>query len=224
MVASIVVTVVAFVATPFIPWTWLSLLTASLGSAALSVFLALLITEFLIKPLYVRDVINVARLSAEVHDSGLVKMGRLNNMDVSEDLNGATEVDISGLPMAVDRIWPHVIEAATTSSGKVRLFLPKGTDTSKCRDYEQAWKRSGCEAKGAILELTPAAENHPLLTVITQSRCIVAVEDGRGASGNPLVMIFARGRPEPYVSSLVSRMHAFRDSEIAPNYVTSEKM
>ena len=196
---------------------------ASLASAALSIFLALIITELVLRPLYVRDVLHVARLSAEIHNAGLEKLERLTRLDVSDYLNPNAEVDLIGQPEMVKQIWPDLLDWAAAGKSHVRVHLSEGVDYAESQKFEDGWKAKGCNRKGSTLTITGAAPGEPVLALLTSRHCLVAVSDGSPESGNPLVLVFKRSRPIAYVNSLVAHIEDIRASTAVPLYESGER-
>lgn len=196
---------------------------ASLASAALSIFLALTITEVLLRPLYVRDVLHVARLSAEIHNAGLEKLERLTRIDVTDYLNPDAEVDLIGQPDMVKQIWPDLLDWAAAGKSHVRVHLPESVDYAESQKFEDGWKAKGCNRKGSTLTITGVAPGEPVLALLTSRHCLVAVSDGSPEAGNPLVLVFKRSRPVAYVSSLAAHIEDIRGSLAVPLYESGER-
>lgn len=205
-----------YVANQFLPAGWWTAVISSLSSAAVSVGVALVITEIVLKPLYVRDVLQVARLSAQVHDSGLQSIQRLTKLDLTEVLGHGGEIDILGDPEVVRQVWHAVLDLAATTKTQVRLHLPLATEASTWRHHEMSWKQKGCSRRGSTLVITADVQNAPALALMTGSRCVIGVNDGSGGSGNPLILVFTRARSVPYVSSVEMLLEGLRDLKSVP--------
>lgn len=197
----------------------------SLGSASASISAALIITDYFLKPLYVRDILNTAKLSAEVYQSGLVDIKRLTKMDFSYIISGTSRVDIIGTPEMVNRIWPDLLDAASSSPVAVHVYLAGPLGDSEWRQFETSWKERQCGRIGSNIVIRPAGKYHSLLTIVTGSHCVVSASDGSGSSGNPLLFRFLISNTDSYVDSLgkqVSRMREDESRETLPFYTSHE--
>lgn len=199
---------------------WYGTAMASLASAGVSVAAALLITEMVLKPLYVRDILGVAQLSSQIYNSGLTEVQRLNRLDLAGVIGRSTELDLVGRADLITQVWSSFLESASSFPLRLRVHVPVGTEGSELRTLEKAWKTHGCEAKGSSLVVIDDADQSTVFSLLTPTQCLVAVGDGLRPSGNPLLLAFSRGRAEPYVDSLTRSIVELRKSQKVPVYET----
>lgn len=224
IILSLAAGVVGYLAAAFVTVKWLSQLLSSLASAAVSIGVALLITEYILKPLYLRDILHVAKLSAEIHDAGVVTLRRLSQIDITDFLAPNEKIDVAGQPELIHRLWPSLLDWASATAISVRLHLPAGIDAEHWRTFEKAWKDRGCARVGSTLVLTDALRDAPILSLLTSNRCVVAVSDASPSAGNPLVVAFTLARSVPYVHSVVNQIRALSESRDVPLYDSSKEI
>lgn len=215
---SFVLAIVAYVFGQQATVKWHAEALEAVASSLLSVAVALLITEYVLKPLYVRDLLDVAQLSAQVHDAGVVNLQRFTGQDLDRYLGNTAEIDISGHVEMAERAWPTVLAAAKARRIKVFLHLQIDSADSSWRIFERKWKDSGCNRSGSSLSIFPADAGMPMLSIMTDSHCIVAIADGPIAASNPLLVTFLRSRSDAYVTSLTRFLKDARESDAVPFY------
>lgn len=220
VVLTLVMALILYFLSELLANQWYGTAMASLASAGVSVAAALLITELVLKPLYVRDILGVAQLSSQVYNSGLAEIQRLNRLDLASVIGRSTELDLVGRADLISQVWSGFLESASSFPLRLRVHVPEGAEESELRVLEKAWKAHGCEAKGSSLVVIDDADQSTVFSLLTPTQCLVAVGDGLRPSGNPLLLVFSRGRPEPYVESLTRSIVELRESQKVPVYET----
>ncbi len=185
---------------------WLETLCMSLSSAAISIAGALLITEWILKPLYVRDILNVARLSADVHHSGLEFIGSAQDVNWSKYLSGNHPVEMAiGTPGLLfnSGVWASLRKAARADQKLVRLHGPSSEFTKDTmHELGEAWRSARCDEKGSKLEILPAPNlSHQGLLIRCGPWLIATVQD-EPSNDDPVLLVFSPGDREPITDSL----------------------
>ena len=195
---------------------------SALASSLISVGVALLITEYVLKPVYLRDVLKVARLKEEIHQSGIDSVQRLSQARLNDLVVHSSSITICATNAMAQRLWPDVLESAATKATDVRLFLID-PDSEMSRQFELSWKEKSCEDRGSSLLISQSSDSMPILTIDTEARCAVAISDGSSSSGNPLIVQFTKTQPDPYVRVLSQFVDQIRNSDAVPYYMSKAK-
>jgi len=217
IIVSLLLAIILYIATLWVPEGWTRDVVSAIASSLISVGVALLITDVVLKPVYTRDVLNVAGLNEEVHQSGLESIRRMSQARLGDLIANSHKITICASVSMAERVWPDVLEASAIKPTQVRLYLITPADAT-WRGFESSWKEKACEARGSSLVISLSGESMPILTVDTETQCVVAVSDGSSSSGNPLIMQFSKKPSDPYIDALGRFVERVRDADTVPFY------
>jgi hypothetical protein len=202
----------------FVENAFWSLILATLSSSAISIAGALLITEWLLKPLYVRDVIQVAGLSAEIHRAG-IRYARTNHDVVwSEILAGSSDISsaIGNENVFRSGPWVAIMEASRASRRSVRLHVSqKLANSGFATLIEQQWRDNGCKTNGSSLSVIPHSEVTQGLVLQCGSWVAATIADDP-LNDDPLFLVFMADSRESAVAALKRGMGRLNDSPTRP--------
>jgi hypothetical protein len=206
------------VADYFIENQYVSLGLMSLSSAALSIAGALLITEWIIKPLYVRDVLQVANLSAEIHRIGLRYVRNSREVGWNEIFAGGSAITaaIGNENLFRSGPWASIMEASRGVEREVRIHISSrlasdGFGTA----IERQWRQNGCDARGSKLFVIPHDTLTQGLVVQCDSWMAATIADDP-LNDDPPLLVFASRPSESIVSALQRGVDRLNDSSTPP--------
>jgi len=169
-----ILTAVAFVSLAFAQGFWQSLVS-SIGSACLSIVLALSVTEVVLKPVFARDVVRLAQLKQRVADIGLVELGAESSIPWDDEYSNATEILVAVVNPKywIQRDLNRLLTAASSSNVAVNVCFPepgpisesvargRGIDSEQYKleiesvalDLENAWREKKGIRRGSSLQI-----------------------------------------------------------------------
>lgn len=126
IVLAIALAIASFVGTAFAEGAWQSIVSG-LGSAFLSLALALLVTEVFLRPLFTTDVIQVAGLSRRVADLGFRDLKSESAVDFATFYRqgGDVWVLVQNPPTWTSRDLEHVLDSAEFKRAKYTIIFPQ---------------------------------------------------------------------------------------------------
>lgn len=162
-----------------------SYLLSGVGSALLSTAVALLISEIVLKPLLVRDLLSMTHLRDRVADIAMRDLGPSSRVDWRELYESSREIDIVvDAPSAwVERDLELVVACASRKC-RVRIFLPppEGTLEGQVVDAEsslrEAWTRRQDDSSKAVLEVWFLKEKPTSFMSRFDGEVVLAVDAG----------------------------------------------
>ncbi|MHA7245064.1 hypothetical protein [Paeniglutamicibacter antarcticus] len=137
-----------------------SFLWSGVGSALLSTALALVISEIVLKPLLVRDLLGMTQLRDRIADISMRDLGPANRVRWEELYSSAKDIDlvVDSPTVWMERDLERVVACASRRS-RVRVFLPStdgplrdevnGTESG----LREAWIRRQNKHERAVLEV-----------------------------------------------------------------------
>ncbi|MDQ0261031.1 hypothetical protein J2W20_002945 [Sinomonas atrocyanea] len=193
-------------------------LLAAVGSTAISISGALLITEVILKPLYVRDVLDVARLSSEVYGSGLSSITRANKLSWEKYLSGTGDINIAVSNQALLNAgaWQQIVEDVPRKKRQINIFVPN-TDGGKeiATHLESSWGRNECNTGGSILKIVPLDSVTQGIIVVCDSFTVASIAEDPSYD-NPLVVAFRQSNGNADDSTLRRGIERMTGSDISP--------
>lgn len=215
---AILIGVGLIVADYFVDNEYVSLGLSSLSSAALSIAGALLITEWIIKPLYVRDVLQVANLSAEIYRAGIRYARPSHSVAWSELLSGPSDITVAVGNESVFRggPWTAIMEASRAGSRTVRLHVSEALASAGFgAQIERQWRDNGCGSRGAKLLVIPHAAVTQGLVVQCGAWIAATIADDP-LNDAPLSVVFTSDAPESVVSAMQRGVDRLNNSPTPP--------
>lgn len=216
--ASFLISVLLLLADYFVSGKFWSLALSSLASAGFSIVGALLITEFILKPLYVRDVLQTANLSSEVHHAGIKGVRGLYEVDWRQACAGELPISVAvgNENMLRGGPWPAILEACRTKKRTVRIHILKGpTAEALAQGLEAQWRSNGCQGKGSEILVVP----HDRITQGLILKCgewiVASLADDPG-NDSPLLIVFSSDSRESVVDSLKRGILQLDESDSVP--------
>ncbi|MFQ6170952.1 hypothetical protein ACK8HX_05040 [Oryzobacter sp. R7] len=206
------------VADYFITNEYVSLGLMSLSSAALSIAGALLITEWIIKPLYVRDVLQVADLSSEIYRAGLRYVRTSHGVAWSEILGVKGEITaaIGNENVFRSGLWAVIMEASRVANRDVRLHVSEDLAAAGFgATIERQWRDNGCGVAGSTLTVVPHGAVTQGLIVQCNSWLAATIADDP-LNDDPLFLVFRSDSTEPVVSALQRGVDRLNSSSTPP--------
>lgn len=200
------------------------LIASSLGSALLSVAVVLLITERVLKPLYVRDVLAVSNLSAEVYNSGLKNINTSEDFSFSSFVRGAGTVTIAGDPSRVHRVWPIVRRELLESTAEVHIHVhltSRERTSDVAAEIEGSWGAESPKNAGR-LTIAQIDEGIPNLVIEAGQGLVIGVADGNDDGLVTVIYEFDARFNAPFIRSLRRRLQRDRQAEQVPIYASKE--
>lgn len=202
----------------FVKNEYFSLGLMSLSSASLSIAGALLITEWIIKPLYVRDVLHVANLSSEIHNLGLRHIKTSHKVGWAEIFAGASDITAAAGNENAFRSgpWVAIMDAARAATREVRVHISmRLANDGFGATIERQWRDNGCGARGSKLFVIP----HDTVTQGLVVRCdswIAATIADDPLNDDPPILVFAPNSSETIVSALQRGVDRLNNASTPP--------
>lgn len=196
----------------------LGLFFSAVASAFVSVGVALLVTEMLLKPAQIRDIVQVAKLSAQVNDSGLIDMSRLIGWDSSAVMEKADSIQVLGKQHLIEHIWRIIEKEAGMRKTDVRVYVSEDFSRDSQKDLTRDWRQHCARSSLTIVPLDIGSAD---LTILTPRHCVVALDDGRGIHGDPLVLTFKIGKGSSFSDSLTRHFAQLDAQDVVPLYSSS---
>lgn len=221
LLCSVLVTLMAvllLVADYFVENAIASLALNSSAAAGLSIVGALIITEFVLKPLYIRDILQTANLSSEIHHAGIRAVRSMSGVDWRSILAGTEPISLAAGNENVLRSgpWTTVMEAARSGKRQVHVHLSQELAESPLPDtLEEQWRRNACKDSGSQLFVVP----HDQITqglVVECGEWIVASIAGDPLNDDPTLFVLSDEASDDAVKSLKRGMARMNASDTTP--------
>lgn len=190
-----------------------SLAASSLAAAGFSIVGALIITEFVLKPLYIRDILQTANLSSEIHHAGIRAVRSASDIGWRSILAGSENISLAAGNENVLRSgpWTSVMEAARSGPREVFVHLSNELAGSSLPDtLAEQWRGNGCSELGSKLVVIP----HDRTTqgiIVECGEWIVASIAGDPLNDDPTLFVLSDEVGDDVVKSLkrgMARMNA----------------
>jgi hypothetical protein len=174
----------------------------TLASALVSIIGALMITEIFLKPVYTKDVIGLTSLSHRLFDLGVKEISEESRLDLDDVYQQSMEIAVAtGAPNSfIERHWPAIKRACSNKKVHVRLWVHVDSSRDDYADakrllarVEDEWKACDATKKGGSISLESARWLPAHVVVVTDSRVIVPIGGGQGAS-DPVLLVSEGGR------------------------------
>lgn len=181
-----------------------SFLAATVASAALSIAGALIVTEYILKPLYVRDVLHVANLSAEIHNVGIRYARPAHGIEWNAILGRSGDITVAIGNGSIFRsgLWVAIMAASRSAQRSVRLHVSeKLGDAGFGPDLERQWRDNGCGAKGSSLSVIPHSEVTQGMVLRCGSWVAATIADDP-LNDDPLLLVFTSDSLESAVAAM----------------------
>lgn len=209
-------TFAASIGTGFWSFFW-----SAVGSALLSTALALLISEVVLKPLLVRDLLSMTQLRARMADISMRDLGPANRVRWEELYISAREIDlVVDSPAAwMERDLERVIGCAARRV-HVRVFLPapNGVVERQVLDTEsglrEAWTRRQNKHKRAVLEVWFLREHPTAFMARFDDEVVVAIDAGLPVEAKPTVYLHVGTEGTSDVQGWIRDRWQWADSKI----------
>lgn len=217
-IIAVLVGIGLIVADYFVENPYVSLGLMSLSSAALSIAGALLITEWIIKPLYVQDMLQVANLSSEIHRQGLRYVRTSHSVGWGEIFSGTSDITAATGNENLFRSgpWAAIMEAGRATKREVRVHISTSLAAEGFGSaIEHQWRQNGCQSKGSTLSVVPHDAVTQGLVVHCDSWMAATIADDP-LNDDPPFLVFASRASEPIVSSLQRGVDRLNNSSIPP--------
>lgn len=169
---------------------------SAIGAALLSAALALLISEVVLKPLFVRDLLGIANLRTRFADISMREIGPLNRIGWGELYANAREIDLviadPGSWMARDLDY---VVACAARRVRVRIFLakPQGATSEQVTFAEaglrEAWTRRQNKHKRAELEIWFLDTAPTSFMARFDDEVVVAIDAGLAVEAKPDLLL-----------------------------------
>lgn len=193
---------------------------SALASALLSIAGALFITELVLKPLYVRDILQVARLSADVHETGLKAVARASRLQWAEHLAGSDDLKIVAGNLNAFRIalWGHVMTASRAKKRVVTIFVADDQSPSvAAQELVEQWRKNGCGDRGSTIRIVP--ERHiPQSLLLANDRSFIVALAEDPLNDDPVMLVFSASTGEAIDDSLRRGIERLASSPVTPLY------
>lgn len=195
-----------------------SLALSSLAAAGFSIVGALIVTEFVLKPLYIRDILQTANLSSEIHHAGIRAVRSISGVDWRSILAGTEDISIAAGNENVLRSgpWTSVMEAARSGKRQVLVHLSKElADSNLPNALADQWRGNGCKESGSKLFVIP----HDKVTqglVVERGEWIVASIAGDPLNDDPILFVLSDEVGDDAVKSLKRGMARMNASDTTP--------
>lgn len=197
-----------------------SLAVSSLAAAGFSIVGALIITEFVLKPLYIRDILQTANLSSEIHHAGIRAVRSASSVEWRSILAGSESISVAAGNENVLRSgpWTSVMEAARSGTREVSVHLSMELANSHLPDkLADQWRRNGCSDSGSKLFLIPQDRTTQGL-IVECGEWIVASIAGDPLNDDPTLFVLSDEVGDDVAKSLkrgMARMNASNTPPIA---------
>ncbi|WP_146035575.1 hypothetical protein [Microbacterium testaceum] len=176
-----------------------SLFWSALGSAVLSTALALLISEIILKPVLVRDLLSMTRLRDRVEEIALRDLGPSVRVPWSDLYSAAREIDLLiDAPAAwIERDLDRVIACAGRRS-RVRVFLPSPESALAVQvnaaeaHLREAWERRQNKDSKAELEIWFLEDQPDSFMARFDDEIVVAIDAGLRSEAKSTVYLHVR--------------------------------
>ena len=165
---------------------------SGIGAALLSTALALLISEVVLKPLFVRDLLSIANLRTRFADISMREVGPLNRIRWAELYSTAREID---LVVADPSPWMardlDLVVACAARRVRVRVFLasPEGSGKEQVTSAEaglrEAWTRRQNKHRRADLEIWFLSTAPTSFMARFDDEVVVAIDAGLAVEAKP---------------------------------------
>lgn len=192
----------------------------ALASALVSVGVALLITEWVLKPFYVRDVLAIARLSSDIYNTGLDSITGYSGTNLAPIFGMDDKVTVAGSADMLRLIWPQILTSASKEAKSVSIFL-EGGEQKVADELTAIWKKRVLQ-KGSTVAVYPGEEGLPQLVIAVGRTLIVGLSDG--ASGNPLLLQFRGTSEDPFHTTIRQRITADSEKDTVPLSASRERV
>ena len=186
------------------------------ASALLSIGVAFLVTELLMKPFHDNDIAETFRLSHEIRSSGLSAVTRQSQFDLRKLLNREQEIGIFGPLSAVHQMFPIVLESVTGRTPAIDIHVEESCSISDGIRFEDAWNRHGMNSSRASLSVVPDLISPTSLYILTRNECIIGVLHPDGDSSNPLFLTFSLAPREDNMEPTIHRLETIRKGNVIP--------
>lgn len=186
------------------------------GSALLSIGVAFLVTELLMKPFHDNDIADTFRLSYEIRSSGLKSISRQSDLSLKTLLNREAEIGIFGPLSAIQQIFPLILESVAGRSPRIDIHVETSRTVSDGIKFEDSWNTYDMNSSGASLSVTPDLKAPASLYILTKNECIIGVLQPDGDPVNPLYMTFSRAPREDNMEPTIHRLTTIRRGELIP--------
>ncbi|TQL70383.1 hypothetical protein FB381_4313 [Nocardioides albertanoniae] len=216
--ASLLLSVVLVGVDYFVTDKFWSLALSSLASAGFSIVGALLITELILKPLYVRDVLQTANLSSEVHHAGIKGVRGLSEVDWRQACVGELPISVAvgNEHLLRGGPWPAILEASRAKKRTVKIHVLDGPSAEPlAQSLESQWRSNGCKEKGSEIVVVP----HDRITqglILQCGEWIVASLADDPGNDTPLFIVFSSDSRESVVTSLKRGIDRLDESDSVP--------
>lgn len=187
---------------------------STLASSFISIAVALAISEWALKQIYINEMLSVSGLNRQVFDAGLERMAKLQDYKLADELKSGGRIYITGNTKLIERIWTSVLEVSKNRRSEVTIVLQSTDDT---KPFEESWKRHDPVNSSLVIH-GGGHEEMPPLTISIDGKLIVAVSDGEIKDGNPILLQFNTIRERKYVETISGRMRRLCETDAPPLY------
>ena len=194
---------------------------SGVGSALLSTALALLISEVVLKPLLVRDLLSMTQLRARMADISMRDLGPANRVGWGDLYASAREIDLVVDSPAgwMERDLERVI-GCSARRAHVRVFLPvpngvlEGQVLATESGLREAWTRRQNKHKRAMLEVWFLRESPTAFMARFDGEVVVAIDAGLPVEAKPTVYLHVGTEGTSDVQRWITDRWQWADSDI----------
>ncbi|MFD6283960.1 hypothetical protein ACWEAO_07285 [Micrococcus luteus] len=196
---------------------FISSLVTSIGSSSVSAGVALMITDWLIKPIQTKQLIEMTGLSHRVHELGVRNLRNLRDLPPA-DLFGSGAITVACNRWIAKRILRDLARA--TKGKKVEIYMSIcDADAKFALELGDEWRNIAGVESSQILRMYIDRDHHQALAVRSEDRIIASIPTLlESEQQDPPLLVFDRSASEEFLLDLNSLMDEIVGSGETPAF------